>query len=325
MTTLRQSGRLTSGSRSRWLNADRLFRGGSGAFAFGIIVLLAGIGVLLFISSIPTWRTFGLAFITGTVWNPVTSVYGALPFIIGTLETSFIALLLAAPIGLLTAIFLAELAPRRVSVPVSFLIELLAAIPSVVIGLWGVFVLSPFLRGTVEASISSTIGQYVGFLAGPSFGVGIFAAGVILAIMILPTIVSISREVITAVPNNQREAMLALGATRWETVTKAVIPFARSGIIGAIILGLGRALGETMAVTMVIGNNTRVPTRLFDQGQTISSQIATTFNEAGVGLQTSALITLGFILLIMTITLNIVARVLVRRVAGDGVGQATGG
>ncbi len=325
MTTLRQSGRLTSGSRSRWLNADRLFRGGSGVFAFGIIVLLGGIGTLLFISSIPTWRTFGLAFITGTVWNPVTSVYGALPFIVGTLETSFIALLLAAPLGLLTAIFLAELAPRRVSVPVSFLIELLAAIPSVVIGLWGVFVLSPFLRGTIEAGISDTIGKYVSFLAGPSFGVGIFAAGVILAIMILPTIVSISREVIIAVPNNQREAMLALGATRWETVTKAVIPFARSGIIGAIILGLGRALGETMAVTMVIGNNTRVPARLFDQGQTISSQIATTFNEAGVGLQTSALITLGFILLIMTISLNIVARLLVRRVAGDGVGQATGG
>jgi phosphate transport system permease protein len=325
VTTLRHSSRLTSGSSRRLLSADRLFRGGSGVFAFGVIVLLGAIGLLLFVSSIPTWRAFGLAFITSTVWNPVTSVYGALPFIVGTLETSFIALLLAAPIGLLTAIFLAELAPRRISVPVSFLIELLAAIPSVVIGLWGVYVLSPFLRGTIEQWVTSTIGKVVPFLAGPSFGVGIFAAGVILAIMILPTIVSISREVITAVPNNQREAMLALGATRWETVTKAVIPFARSGIIGAIILGLGRALGETMAVTMVIGNSTHIPTGLFDQGQTISSQIATTFNEAAIGLQTSALITLGFILLVMTISLNIVARILVRRVAGDGVGQATGG
>ena len=154
---------------------------------------------------------------------------------------------------------------------------------------------------------------------------GIFAAGVILTIMILPTIVAISREVITAVPTSQREAMLALGATRWETVTKAVLPYAGSGIVGAVILGLGRALGETMAVTMVIGNKPQVPTRLFDQGQTISSQIATTFNEASVGLQTSALIALGFVLLIMTITLNIIARLLVRRVAGDGVGMATGG
>ncbi|HSS34894.1 MAG TPA: phosphate ABC transporter permease subunit PstC [Patescibacteria group bacterium] len=323
MTTLGRSSRLTTGGGSRL--PDRLFRGGSGVFAFGVIVLLFSIGILLFLLSIPTWREFGLAFVTGTEWDPVQSIYGALPFIVGTLLTSFLALIIAAPIGLLTAIFLAELAPRRVAVPVGFLVELLAAIPSVVIGLWGVYLLSPFLRTTVEEWITSTIGQVIPFFAGPTFGVGIFAAGVILSIMILPTIVSISREVITAVPNSQREAMLALGATRWETVTRAVLPFAKSGIIGAIILGLGRALGETMAVTMVIGNSPQIPTRLFDQGQTISSQIATTFNEAQVGLQTSALIALGFVLLIMTISLNIVARLLVRRVAGDGVGQATGG
>ena len=320
MTTLRQSGRLTSGSRSRWLNADRLFRGGSGAFAFGIIVLLAGIGVLLFISSIPTWRTFGLAFITGTVWNPVTSVYGALPFIIGTLETSFIALLLAAPIGLLTAIFLAELAPRRVSVPVSFLIELLAAIPSVVIGLWGVFVLSPFLRGTVESWIVSTVG-WIPFLGGPVYGVGLFSAGVILTIMILPTIVTISREVIQAVPGSQREAMFALGATRWEVIRRAVVPFARSGIIGAVILGLGRALGETMAVTMVIGNRDAIPKGLFDQTQTIASKIATSFSEAQVGIETSSLIALGLVLLVMTVIMNVIARLLVWRVAGPVAGE----
>jgi phosphate transport system permease protein len=323
LTALTRPGRLAAGATSRL--PDRIFRGGSGLLAFGVIVLLAAIGLMLFASSILTWQTFGLSFITGTEWDPVASVYGALPFIVGTLMTSLLALLIAAPLGLLTAIFLAELAPRRIAVPVSFLIELLAAIPSVVIGLWGVFVLSPTLRVTVEDWIASTIGQVVPFFSGPTFGIGIFAASVILAIMIVPTIVSISREVILAVPDSQREAMLALGATRWETVTRAVLPFARSGIVGAIILGLGRALGETMAVTMVIGNKPQIPTRLFDQGQTISSQIATTFNEAQVGLQTSALITLGFILLVMSIGLNIVARLLVRQVAGDGVGQATGG
>ena len=198
------------------------------------------------------------------------------------------------------------------------MIELLAAIPSVVIGLWGVFVLAPFLRDTVEAWIVSVFG-WIPFLGGPTYGVGLFSAGVILAIMILPTIVTISREVIQAVPGSQREAMFALGATRWETIRRAVIPFARSGIIGAVILGLGRALGETMAVTMVIGNKDEIPTGLFGQAQTIASKIATTFNEASVGLQTSSLIALGLVLLVMTIVMNIVARLLVWRVAGpDG-------
>jgi phosphate transport system permease protein len=314
---------LHAGSTSRL--ADRLFRGGSGLFAFGVIALLVAISVLLLASSRLAWETFGLGFVTSTDWDPVAGLFGAMPFIAGTLFTSVIALILAAPIGLLTAIFLAELAPRRVALPVSFLVELLAAIPSVVIGLWGVFVLSPVLRTTVEDWIAGTLGTAIPFFAGPTFGVGVFAAGVILAIMILPTIVSISREVITAVPDSQREAMLALGATRWEMVTQAVLPFALSGIVGAVILGLGRALGETMAVTMVIGNNPQIPTRLFDQGQTISSQIATTFNEAGIGLHTSSLIALGLVLLVMTIALNVVARLLVRRVAGDTVGMAMGG
>jgi phosphate transport system permease protein len=323
MTTLRRPNGLRGGSTSRL--PDRIMRTGSGLFAVAVVVLVVAIGLMLAVSSRLTWATFGLSFITGTDWDPVASIYGALPFIVGTLVTSLLALLLAAPIGLLTAIFLAELAPRRVALPLSFLVELLAAIPSVVIGLWGVFVLSPALRGTVEDWVTNTLGRVVPFFAGPTFGVGIFAAGVILAIMILPTIVAISREVITAVPTSQREAMLALGATRWETVTKVVLPYAASGIVGAIILGLGRALGETMAVTMVIGNKTQIPTRLFDQGQTISSQIATTFNEASIGIQTSSLIALGLVLLVMTIALNVVARLLVRRVAGDGVGMATGG
>jgi phosphate transport system permease protein len=314
---------LTGGESSRL--PDRLFRGSSGIFAIAIVVLLIAVAGLLAASSLQTWATFGLGFLTGITWDPVAGIYGALPFVVGTIVTATLAMVIAAPIGLLTAIFLAELAPRWLAVPLGFLVELLAAIPSVVIGLWGVFVLSPVLRVTVEDWLASSIGKVVPIFAGPSFGVGIFAAGVILAIMVLPTVVSISREVINAVPTTQREAMLALGATRWETTTKAVLPFARSGIIGALMLGLGRALGETMAVTMVIGNNPQVPTRLFDQGQTIASQIATTFSEASIGLQTSSLIALGLTLLVMTIILNVIARLLVRRIAGDGVGTAVGG
>ena len=315
---------LLSGRESSRL-PDRLFRGSSGIFAIAVVVLLVAVAGLLLASSLQTWGTFGLGFLTGLTWDPVAGIYGALPFIVGTIVTATLAMLIAAPIGLLTAIFLAELAPRWLAVPLGFLVELLAAIPSVVIGLWGVFVLSPVLRVTVEDWLANSIGKVVPIFAGPSFGVGVFAAGVILAIMVLPTVVSISREVINAVPTTQREAMLALGATRWETTTKAVLPFARSGIIGALMLGLGRALGETMAVTMVIGNNPQVPTRLFDQGQTIASQIATTFSEASIGLQTSSLIALGLTLLVMTIVLNVIARLLVRRIAGDGVGMATGG
>jgi phosphate transport system permease protein len=215
----------------------------------------------------------------------------------------------------MTSLYLSELAPRRTATPLTFMIELLAAIPSVVIGLWGVFILAPFLKTTVESWIVSTFG-WIPFLGGPTYGIGLFSAGVILSIMILPTIVTISREVIQAVPGAQREAMFALGATRWEVIRRAVVPFARSGIIGAVILGLGRALGETMAVTMVIGNRDAIPSTLFDQTQTIASKIATSFNEAQIGIQTSSLIALGLILLVMTIIMNVVARLLVWRVAG---------
>ena len=282
--------------------------------AFIGVGLLGLIGLLLALNARLAFETFGLGFVTGTTWDPVRDVYGALPYVAGTLASSFLALLIAAPVGVLAAVYVAELAPRRVGVALTFLIELLAAIPSVVIGLWGVFVLSPFLRATVESWIVDTVG-WIPLFRGPAFGIGLFAAGVILAIMILPTIVSISREVIVAVPRSQREAMLALGATRWEVVSGAVLPYARSGIIGAVILGLGRALGETMAVTMVIGNAQAIPDSLFDQAQTIASKIATTFNEASVGLQTSSLIALGFVLLVITVVLNMLARLLVARLA----------
>jgi len=299
---------------------DLVFRNASGGLAWLTVGVLGLLGVLLFLNSRQALETFGLSFLTGTTWDPIAGIYGALPFIVGTIASSFIAVLIATPIGLLTAIFLAELAPRRISIPLTFTIELLAAIPSVVFGLWGVFVLGPFLSGTVEKWIVDSLG-WIPIFAGPPFGVGLFAAGVILTLMILPTIVAISRDVITAVPDSQREAMLALGATRWEMITKAVLPYARSGIIGAVILGLGRALGETMAVTMVIGNRPQIPTSVFDSSQTIASQIATTFNEASLGLQTSALIGLGLILLVITMSLNVVARLLVWRVAGAPEGH----
>jgi phosphate transport system permease protein len=309
----RRSGLVAAGG---W-PTERLFRLLTMTAAFTIVLLLIAIAVRLGVGSSLTWEKFGLGFLTGTTWDVVNGVYGALPFIVGTIASSLMALVLAVPIGLFTAIFLAELAPRRLAIPLTFLIELLAAIPSVVVGLWGVFVLSPLLRDTVEEWFVDNLG-FIPIFAGPAFGIGLFSAAVILAIMILPTIVSIAREVIVAVPLSQREAMLALGATRAETIGRAVLPMARAGIVGAIILGLGRALGETMAVTMVIGNKDAVPTRIFDQAQSIASKIATTFNEAQLGIQVDSLIALGLVLLGITISLNIIARLLVRQVAREG-------
>ena len=317
MTHLTLAGRSRTGS-GRF--SDRLFRGSSRFAALTVVALLGLIALLLYASSRLTWETFGLSFITGQTWDPVAGIYGAMPFIVGTILAAMIAVVFAAPIGIFTATYLSEVAPSRLATPLTFMIELLAAIPSVVIGLWGVFILAPFLRGTVEAWIVSVFG-WIPFLGGPVHGIGLFSAGVILTIMILPTIVTISREVIQAVPGSQREAMFALGATRWETIRRAVLPFARSGIIGAVILGLGRALGETMAVTMVIGNKDAIPNSLFDQTQTIASKIATSFSEASVGLQTSSLIALGLILLVMTIIMNVIARLLVWRVAGPVGGE----
>jgi phosphate transport system permease protein len=317
MTTLARTGSRLSGRTSR--GPDRAFRAGARTAALAVVLLLLALTALLVLSGAQAFGQFGLiGFITGTTWDPVREVYGALPYVIGTLASSAIAMLIATPIALLTAIYLAELAPRRVAIALTFTVELIAAIPSVVIGLWGVFVLTPFLRDTAETWLIGVFGGWLPIFSGPAHGVSLFAAGVILAIMILPTIVSISREVIASVPNGQREAMYALGATRWEMVTKAVLPYARSGIIGALILGLGRALGETMAVTMVIGNSSKIPNSVFDQAQTISSQIATTFSEAQAGIQTSSLIALGLVLLVVTLALNAAARLLVARTAGSG-------
>jgi phosphate transport system permease protein len=310
MTTLAPTGRLRGRTTPR--RADLVFRGGTRAFGGAVVAALGIVAVVLVVESAPAWTRFGADLVTQSTWDPVRDVYGALPFIVGTLYSAAMALLIATPIGVLTAIFLSEFAPRRVAIPLTFTIELLAAIPSVVIGLWGVFVLSPFLRDTVDAWLIAWLG-WLPFFRGPSFGVGIGAAGVILAIMILPTIVSISREVLSSVPNSQREAMFGLGATRWEVAVKAVLPYARSGVVGAAILGLGRALGETMAVTMVIGNGQDIPVSIFNQAQTIASKIAVTFNEASGGLQTQSLVAIGLILLVMTLLLNVAARLLVAR------------
>lgn len=268
-------------------------------------------------ASMLSLRRFGFSFITSTEWDPVRDAYGALPFIYGTVVSSLLALLVAVPVSLGVAIFLSELAPGWLRRPAGFLVELLAAVPSVIYGLWGIFVLAPWLREVVQPPLASALG-FLPFFQGTPRGYGLMAGGLILAIMILPTISSVSREVMRAVPLQLREGALALGATRWETVRTAVLPAARSGIVGAVILGLGRALGETMAVTMVIGNRAEISLSLLDPSYTMASVIANEFTEASGDLYLSALAELGLLLFGVTVALNIVARVLVLRIARSG-------
>ncbi|HWS95255.1 MAG TPA: phosphate ABC transporter permease subunit PstC, partial [Candidatus Methylomirabilis sp.] len=235
---------------------------------------------------------FGLGFFVGHEWDPVNDQYGAMPFIYGTLVSSFLALLMAVPLSIGVAVYVTEMCPMRLRAIISFLVELLAAIPSVIYGLWAIFVLAPLLRDYVEPFLAKTLG-WTGLFTGPVYGIGMLAAGIILAIMIVPIIASITREVLTAVPQNQREAVLALGATRWEMIRMGVLRNARIGIVGGIILGLGRALGETMAVTMVIGNRPEVSKSLFAPGYTMASVLANEFTEATGDLYLSALIEIG--------------------------------
>lgn len=293
---------------------DRLFRLLTAAFAAGAVVLLAAMAFQMTRASAPSLSRFGLGFITGRHWDPVRDVFGALPFLFGTVASSLLALLFAVPVSLGVAIFLAELAPGWVRKPLGFIVELLAAIPSVVYGLWGIFVLAPWLRETVQPGLAMAFGSLPLFRGVPR-GFGMLAGGVILAIMILPTIASVSRDVMLAVPSTYREGALALGATRWEAVRTAVLPHARSGIFGAVILGLGRALGETMAVTMVIGNRAEISASLFDPAATMASVIANEYTEASGDLHLSALSELGLLLFAVTVILNIVARLLVWKVA----------
>jgi phosphate transport system permease protein len=292
---------------------DRVFRLVTSTFAAGAVVTLVAMAVEMVRASSLSMAKFGLAFVVGSDWDPVRESFGALPVIYGTVASSLLALLLAVPVALGVAVYLAELAPAGVRRPLGFVVELLAAIPSAVYGLWGVFVLIPWLREDVQPALGATLG-FLPLFDGPPRGFGMLAAGVVLAIMILPTIASVSRDVMRAVPVVFREGALALGATRFETVTAAVLPMARSGIVGAIILGLGRALGETMAVTMVIGNRAEISASLFAPSATMASVIANEYTEAASDVYLSALSQLGLLLFVVTVLLNVLARILVWRV-----------
>jgi phosphate transport system permease protein len=289
--------------------------------ALAVPVILGLLIYELWTGAEPAIRRFGFSFITTSVWDPVAEQFGAFPLIFGTLLSSLIALVIAVPLSLGVAVYLTEFAPRIVRQPVAFLIGLLAAIPSVVYGLWGIFVLVPALRKTAFPLLRKLFG-FLPIFQGPIYGPSMLAAGIILAIMIMPYIMSVAREVLLAVPNTQREAALALGATRWEAVTSAVVPYARSGIIGAIILGLGRALGETMAVTMLIGNRHEIAASLFAPGYTMAAAIANEFSEAVGDMHLSALAYVAFVLFVLTVLVNAGARLLIWRVArGSGAGS----
>jgi len=277
--------------------------------ALSILAITALLVFELYTNSAETRHKFGWSFLSTSVWDPVAGEFGALPFIYGTVVTSALALLIGIPLGVGAAIFLAELAPAKISNALTFLIELLAAVPSVIYGLLGIFVLVPMLRAA-EPAIRTALG-WTPLFSGPFYGVSLFSAGVVLTVMIIPFIISISREVILAVPNEQREGALALGATRWETTWDVVIPYARKGIMGSIFLALARSLGETMAVTMVVGNDPKIHASLFAPGYSIAAVIANEFTEATGSLYQSALIELGLVLFGLTMVINGMARLLV--------------
>jgi phosphate transport system permease protein len=287
---------------------DRLFRLGTGFFAFLVVLLVAAIAFELWRESRLSLAKFGLAFWRTRTWDPVAGNFGALPFIWGTLYSSFLAILISTPIALGIAIFLSELSPRPLRTPLAFLTELLAAVPSIVYGLWGIFVLVPVVR-KVGLALPEWA-KKIPLFSGPPLGVGMGAAALILAVMVIPYTSSVAREVLKAVPNTQREAAYALGATRWEAIQVA-LRYGRTGIIGAVILGLGRAIGETMAVTMVIGNNPQIKWSLFAPQYSMAAVIANEFTEAADDLYLSALIEIGFVLLIITLVINALSRFLI--------------
>jgi phosphate transport system permease protein len=289
---------------------DFIFQKVSSVFALSAVAFAVLILFIMTKEAFPAIKNFGFPFLFNTRWDPVKENFGALTFIWGTIVSSLLALIIAVPISLGTAIYLSELAPSKIRQPLSFLIELLAAIPSVIYGLWGIFVLVPLLRETIQPFFAEYLG-FLPFFQGDIYGVGMMAAGIILSIMIIPTIASVSRDIFMAVPHSQREAALALGATRWETIKLAVLKFSKNGVLGAVILGLGRALGETMAVTMLIGNRPEISLSLFAPAATMSSVIANEFAEATSDLYVSTLMEIGLILFGLTLFLNVIARLLV--------------
>ena len=296
-----------------WQHGDTLFKAILGVATILVVALLVAIGYELWRNSALSRQAFGFSFIFSSTWDPaISKSFGALPFILGTVETSLVALIIAIPISIGAAIFLSELSPGFLRQPLSLLIELLAAVPSVVYGLWGLFAFIPAAAKPLGVSLENTLG-FLPIFAGPVFGPSRLAAGLILAIMILPTITAISRDVFQAIPNTQREASLALGSTQWEMIWQVLIPYGLSGLLGAIILGLGRALGETIAVTMVIGNNPDLSASLLHPGYTMASLIANEFTEATYDLYLNALIEIGLILFVLTLVLNLIARLLIWR------------
>lgn len=315
------AGEGVKSSLERVSYADRIFKLILTLAAISVPILLGFLVAELYQGSRLAIGKFGFDFVTTSTWDPVAETFGALPLIFGTLLSSALALLIAIPLSLGVAIFLTEFAPRAIREPIAFMLQLLAAIPSVVYGLWGIFVLIPLLKATLFPFLRSTLG-FLPFFQGPIYGPSMLSASIILAIMIMPFIMSVSREVLLAVPDSQRQAALALGATRWEAVTTAVVPYARSGIVGAIILGLGRALGETMAVTMLIGNRHEIAASLFAPGYTMASAIANEFTEAVGDMHLSALAYVAFVLFLVTVLVNAAARLLIWRVSrGAAIGS----
>ena len=310
-----------AGTRAKVLDRLRLgdtaFRYLTRAAAFAVLLLLSGVIVSLISGALPALRTFGLGFLISQRWNPVTDNFGALPAIYGTVLTSAIAILIAVPVGLMIAFFLTELCPPWLRRPIGIAIELLAGIPSIIYGIWGLFVFAPFLQETLQPLLINTLGNVPGIaplFAGPPYGIGMLTAGLILAIMVLPFVTSISRDVFDAVPPVLKEAAYGVGCTTWEVVRYVVLPYARVGVIGGVMLALGRALGETMAVTFVIGNAHRISASVLAPGTTISATIANEFTEAVGDLYTSALIALGLILFVITFIVLAVARYLLLRI-----------
>jgi phosphate transport system permease protein len=291
---------------------DPLLRGLSGLAAAVAVLVILGILYEVVHEAWPAISKFGIAFVTTNDWNPVTQSFGGAPFLYGTVVTSAIALLFATPISLAIAIYLTELAPPRVRRPVATLVDLLAAIPTVILGLWGILVLGPFMRDTIEPALKSVLGFLPIFSGDPS-AFGYLTAACVLTIMAVPIVTSVTREVFETVPGDLKEASYALGATRWEMVRQVVLPYSRSGIVGATILGLGRAIGEAIAVAQVIGGATGINVSLFHTGGTLAAQIASQFQGATSELQKASLIYLGVILLVFSLIVNVVARLIVRR------------
>jgi phosphate transport system permease protein len=325
-TTVVPSAGPTASSRSfisKLRDGDEIARLITFLFAASVVLVTVLLVYELWRESYLPRHKFGFAFFRTSVWDPIFDHFGALPFIYGTLVTSFVSLLIAVPLGIGAAIFLAELAPARVSDTLQFFIDLLAAVPSVIYGLLGVFVVIPVMRQYIQPALKSTLG-FLPLFQGPAYGIGFLTAGIVLAIMVIPYIISVSREVLISVPRDQREAALALGSTRWESTWKVVLPFARTGIMGSIFLALARALGETMAVTMVIGNTPTIAASLFSPGYSIAAVIANDFPEATGDLYLQSLIELGLVLFLLTFLLNGMARLLIVFTSqrGSGMGQA---